>query len=363
MPQQTIIFTVFNDLTYDQRMMRICGSLSTHYDVLLVGRSFKSSKVPAEMPYRQKRLPSWFRKGKLAYIEYNLRLFIFLLFQPANAICAIDLDTIFPCYIVTGLKKIPRIYDAHELFCEMKEIVERPAIYKFWKWIERNTVPHFRYGYTVNEILAAEFRKLYSVQYRVIRNLPILKELNPVHKKGDYILYQGAVNEGRSFETLIPAMQWVDHTLIICGNGNFMSKARALVEEYRLEEKVIFKGLILPSELWQYTQNAAIGITLFDRIGDNNYYSLANRFFDYIQAGIPQLCVDYPVYRQINEQYRVALLVDDLSAENLASSLNNLLRNDVLYHELQENSFKARTMFHWQNEEKYLLDFYKQILK
>ena len=363
MRKQTIIFTVFNDLVYDQRMMRICGSLSRHYDVLLVGKRTKASKSLEKLAYRQKRLPAWFKKGKLAYVEYNLRLFCFLLFQRTNAICAIDLDTILPCYIVSGLKKIPRIYDAHELFCEMKEIVERPIIYKCWKWIERNTVPHFKNGYTVNDILASEFRKLYAVQYKVIRNLPILKDIKPRTHKGQYILYQGAVNEGRSFETLIPAMQWVDSTLIICGDGNFMSKARDLVKAYQLESKIIFKGSIVPSALWKYTQDAAIGITLFDRIGDNNYYSLANRFFDYIQAGIPQLCVDYPVYRQINEQYRVALLVEDLSPENLAASLNNLLHNDVLYHELQENCFKARTMYQWQNEEKYLLDFYQQILK
>jgi len=359
-----IVFTVTNDLNYDQRMIRICSSLTAAgYSVLLIGYTLKDSTPLAKQTYQQKRINCLFKTGKLFYAEYNIRLFFYLLFKKIDLIGAIDLDTILPCFYISKFKRVRRIYDAHELFCEMQEIVSRPFIYKVWKKIEKFTVPSFPNGYTVNDIIADEFKRMYEVNYEVIQNAPLLKEISIPVKKEKYILYQGAVNEGRSFETLIPAMQWVDHTLIICGNGNFMSKARALVEEYRLEEKVIFKGLILPSELWQYTQNAAIGITLFDRIGDNNYYSLANRFFDYIQAGIPQLCVDYPVYRQINEQFRVALLVDDLSAENLASSLNNLLRNDVLYHELQENSFKARTMFHWQNEEKYLLDFYKQILK
>ena len=141
-----------------------------------------------------------------------------------------------------------------------------------------------------------------------------------------------------------------------------MDKAKQLVKDHHLEDKVIFKGYIVPSELWNYTKDATIGITLFDKVGASNYYSLANRFFDYIQAGIPQLCVDYPVYREINGQYSVALLVDDLSPENLAASLNNLLANDVLYQELQENCFRARTIYNWQNEEKYLLEFYQQIL-
>ena len=146
MRKKTIIFTVLNGLTYDQRMMRICGSLSARYDILLVGKEDNSSKPLEKLSYRQKRLSSWFQKGKLSYIEFNLRLFFFLLFKPANAICAIDLDTILPCYLVSRLRKIPRIYDAHELFCEMKEIVTRPAIYKVWKKIEAYSVPRFRFG-------------------------------------------------------------------------------------------------------------------------------------------------------------------------------------------------------------------------
>ena len=141
-----------------------------------------------------------------------------------------------------------------------------------------------------------------------------------------------------------------------------MEQSIQLVRENNLEQKVIFLGRITPDKLFEVTTNAWIGLTFFENKGLSNYYSLANRFFDYIQAGTPQLCVDYPVYREINGQYRVALLVDDLSPENLAASLNNLLANDVLYQELRENCFRARTIYNWQNEEKYLLDFYQQIL-
>ena len=38
---------------------------------------------------------------------------------------------------------------------------------------------------------------------------------------------------------------------------------------------------------------------------------MPNKFFDYIHAGVPQLCVNYPVYREINDQYTVAVMIDD----------------------------------------------------
>ena len=172
-----IYLTVTNDLSYDQRMMRICASLSkAGYHVVLVGRKLPSSAPLPTASYSQKRLGCWFNKGKLFYAEYNLRLFIFMLFKKMDCICSIDLDTILPCLFISKLKKTKRVYDAHELFCEMKEIVTRPGIQKVWKKIERYALPQFKNGYTVNQPIADEFYKMYGVKYAVIRNVPLLKK-------------------------------------------------------------------------------------------------------------------------------------------------------------------------------------------
>ncbi|MES2431200.1 MAG: glycosyltransferase [Bacteroidota bacterium] len=358
-----IFFTVTTDLNYDQRMIRICNSLANAgYEIFLVGRKMKDSIPLSEQIFKQKRLYTFFEKGKLFYIEYNTRLFFYLLFKKMDCICAIDLDTILPCYYISEIKKTKRVYDAHELFCEMKEIVTRPAIYKIWKKIERFTVPKFPLGYTVNKPIADEFAKMYNVDYKVISNIALLRDLGNIDKKEKFILYQGAVNEGRSFETLIPAMSKVNSKLIICGDGNFMDQAKQLVKKYALENKVIFKGKVPPTELREITQQAYIGVTLFDDKGLSNYYSLANRFFDYLHAGIPQLCVNYPVYKEMNNLYPFAVLVDDISADNLANELNNLLNNENLYTMLQQNCIKAREIYNWQTEEKKLISFYRSIL-
>jgi glycosyltransferase involved in cell wall biosynthesis len=243
----------------------------------------------------------------------------------------------------------------------MKEIVTRPGIYKFWKRIETFAVPKFNRGYTVNEPIAEEFRKMYGVNYKVIRNIALLRPLESAKPNEKIILYQGAVNEGRSFETLIPAMKKVNAKLLLCGDGNFMQQAKQLVKENKLEEKVTFRGKVTPDELRTITMQAYIGVTLFENKGLSNYFSLGNRFFDYLHAGIPQLCVDYPVYRKINEALPFAVLVNDLSPKNLATELNNLLSNEVLYKSLQENCIKGRLKYNWQEEEKQLIHFYKNL--
>lgn len=363
MLSKIIILTVTTDLTYDQRMIRICSSLAgAGYRVLLVGRKTSLSVPLDTRPFAQKRISCFFEKGKLFYAEYNIRLFFYLLFKKMDCICAIDLDTILPCYFIARLKKIKRVYDAHELFCEMKEVVTRPVIYRLWKRIEKFTVPKFRHGYTVNHYIAAEFRKMYGVDYAVVRNMAMLRDIPPAIKEEKFILYQGAVNEGRSFETLIPAFKDIPCKLVICGDGNFMQQARQLVSENDLTQKVIFKGKLRPEALQLFTQQAYIGITLFENNGLSNYYSLGNRFFDYLHAGIPQLCVNYPVYQEINGQLPVAVLIDDLDQKNIARELNNLLENEVLYKNLQQNCLLARKKFNWQQEQEKLIQFYNTLL-
>ncbi len=358
----TIRFTVTNDLTYDQRMIRICSSLANAgHKAELIGRKLKSSIPLTQQSFYQKRIKCFFEKGRLFYIEYNLRLFFYLIFKKADCLCAIDLDTILPVLFCSKIKNIKRVYDAHELFCEMKEIVTRPKIYYVWKKIEEFSVPKFPNGYTVNRPIAREFKKMYGVDYSIIRNIAIKKDYESVVKEDEFILYQGAVNEGRSFETLIPAMQLVNATLIIVGDGNFYNQARTLVKKNILNDKIIFKGKAEPSVLNNFTKEASIGITLFDDKGLSNYYSLANRFFDYIQAGIPQLCVNYPAYEEINKEFEVAVLIDDLSSSNIAYHLNRLLNDKDLYSRLQQHCLKAREVYNWQNEEKKLIEFYENI--
>jgi len=358
-----IYFTVTNDLIYDQRMHRICTSLAENgYAVTLVGRKLGTSLPLTDKKFKQKRLRCFFDKGKLFYLEYNLRLFAYLLFQKMNVICAIDLDTIIPCYTISRLKRVPRVYDAHELFTELKEVITRPAIQKAWLRVERKLVPKFKNGYTVSEGISKEFQQRYGVNYETIRNMPLLKELNTIPQKQKFILYQGAVNEARGFEFLIPAMKMVDCRLVICGDGNFMAQLKELIKENNLGYKVELKGMLAPDELLSISQQAYIGIAVAENEGMNQYLALPNKFFDYLHAGLPQITMKFPEYLKINQQYNVALLINDLHPQTIAQALNNLLSDDVLHKQMQNNCLKARKELNWQNEEKKLLSFYQSLI-
>ena len=358
----TIYFTVTNDLSFDQRMFRICSSLKTAgYNIHLIGRQLTTSPPLKERTYRQTRLKCFFNGGPLFYLEFNLRLFFFLLFRKMDGVVAIDLDTILPVLFVSKLKGTIRLYDAHELFCEMKEVVERPLIHRIWSMVERYAVPKFIHGYAVNQHLTDYFKGKYNLNYQVVRNMSLFQPANDPVKREGFILYQGAVNEGRCFETLIPAMKDVQGKLVICGTGNYLDQTKALVSLHGLSDKVIFKGNVDPNELRMISSSASIGITLFEKESKNNYYSLANRFFDYVHAGTPQICVNYPAYATLNQIHCVAVLLNDVSVISISDALNRLLEDDQLWNMHHQACLKAAPEWSWQIESEVLVSLYKNI--
>lgn len=280
-----------------------------------------------------------------------------------DAVCAIDLDTILPCFLVSKLKRKKRIYDAHELFTGLKEVVTRPRIKKVWDKVEKKMVPRFPLGYTVSESIAEEFNNRYRVQYKTIRNVPLLNELPVAENKEKFILYQGAVNEGRGFEWLIPAMQLINCKLVICGDGNYMSKLKKLIAANQLEEKIVLKGMLPPDQLLEISVQARAGIAIAENTGLNQWLALPNKFFDYIHAGIPQVTMNFPEYSRINSEFEVAVLLNSTKPEEIAKAINNLLNDDVLYQKLRENCMAARKVLCWQNEEKKLLSFYQSVFE
>ncbi|CAF3882786.1 unnamed protein product [Rotaria sp. Silwood1] len=298
--------------------------------------------------------------------EYNLKLFFYLLFAKTNAICAIDLDTIISCYFASVLKRKKRVYDAHEIFTEMKEVLENKPVHWFWTTVEKIFVPKYKLGYTVNTFIREEFCRRYKRNYEIVRNIP-LKLNRPTNQQINpptipFIIYQGAVNEGRAFEQLIPAMQQVNCELRIYGKGNFFEQTKSLIRQHNVEDKVKLMGAFLPSELNNITPTALFGITIFDAEGMNQYYSLANRFFDYAMAGIPQICVDYPEYKVINNEYNIALLIDGVQSKTIATGINEMLINKELYNKLKTNCIAAREKLNWQNEENKLINYWNKIL-
>src|SRR5512133_2497571 len=89
-----ISLSVINDLVTDNRVHKVAVSLQKMgFEPVLVGRLLPESHE-VERDYPTHRMKLVFRKGFLFYLEYNLRLFFYLLKSKVDVLVANDLDTL-----------------------------------------------------------------------------------------------------------------------------------------------------------------------------------------------------------------------------------------------------------------------------
>ncbi len=356
----SVIATVINDTIYDQRMIRICTSLSQHYDVSLWGRK-KSTEATPERVFSQRRFSFLLKSGPLFYLAYNIRIFFALLVTKVDIIHAVDLDTLPACFAVSKLRKKKLVYDSHEYFTEVPELVSRPRKRAVWLKIEQLILPRIKQGITVGQMIANEYETKYNVTFTVVKNSPILQELIIEEPKEKYLLYQGALNKGRGLEALIGAMPLVDIVLKIAGSGDMDNELKEAVKNLGLEEKVTFLGMLKPAELPPLTAGAFAGINVSENLGLSYYYSLNNKFFDYIHAGLPAITNPFPEYQVLDAVHNCSVFASAVS-QDIANAVNLLLADELLYGKLKKNCLLARKELNWSIEEKKLIKLYANIV-
>jgi len=138
---------------------------------------------------------------------------------------------------------------------------------------------------------------------------------------------------------------------------------RALVANLNLQKQVKFLGFIRPEELKIMTRNALIGINVLEANSLNYYYSLANKFFDYMHAGIPHISMNFPEYKRINDEIEVAILIEELSVQKIKEAILQLTSDKNYYQQLKSNCILARDNFNWAKEEEKLISLYNKLLE
>lgn len=356
-----IIATVINDVIYDQRMIRICTTLSELYHVELWGRRKSSSNI-FEQNYHQRRFRFIINKGFLFYFFYNIRIFFVLLFTKFDVIHSVDLDTLPAGFLACIIKRKKLVYDSHEYFTEVPELVGRPFVKKVWLTIEKLLVPRVDVAITVGYNISKIYSQKYKNQFHVVRNCPEIKNHIIKPKKSGYILYQGALNMGRGLEALIVAMKTIPMKLKIAGGGDLDENLKKLVVEQQLSDKVEFLGLIKPEELIHHTSQAFIGYNVMENIGLSYYYSLSNKFFDYIHSGVPVITNQFPEYNDLNNTYNCCVFAE-ANSKDISNVINLLLDDSVKYKNLKDNCISASKELNWDIEKNKLIRVYNDLIE
>ncbi len=366
-----IYISVISDLVTDQRVHRTAYTLRGQgASVVLVGRRLSSSLPMSSRAYRTIRLKLFFQRGPMMYAWFNIRLFFFLLFKKADLLVANDLDTLLANFLVSKIRRIPLVYDSHEYFTEVPELVSRPFVQRFWKLLERSIFPKLKAVFTVNDSIADLYEKEYQVKVHVVRNIPLNDQFNqhvifheltreeaglPVDRT-IYLLQGSGINIHRGAEEAVEAMKWVDDALLlIIGGGDVIDILKKMTLDLGLSDKVKFVPKMPPTELRKWTRLADFGLTLDKDTNLNYRYSLPNKLFDYIESGLPVITTDLPEVRRIVELYDIGRIVPTLTPQYLADVMNHMKSPTAPVGKWKENVKIAAAEISWDQERERLL--------
>jgi glycosyltransferase involved in cell wall biosynthesis len=339
-------------------------------DITIIGRKRGSCCENETVPWKTRRFSMVFNRGFLFYKFYNIRLFFYLLFHRFDLLVANDLDTLFPNFLVSKLKGIPLVYDSHEYFTGVPELQHRPFVRWVWRSIERMILPKLKYFITVSDPIAEQYYFEYGIKGVTIRNCAVRSDkIEPFSRselgieQGNLLLImQGAgININRGGEELIESMSVVENVfLIMIGAGDVFEKLKRLAIEKCVSEKVRFISSLPWVEMMRYTKSADAGLSLDKNTNLNYSFSLPNKLFDYISAGIPVIAGDLPEVTRIITENTCGIIIPEITPEEIGQAISLLDSNRDLLKVLKQNAGAASELLNWERESLQVKEFYSQ---
>jgi len=312
-----------------------------------------------------------FEKGPQFYAFFNLRLFFFLLFRRCDTLLSNDLDTLLPNYLISRLKHKRLVYDSHEYFTEVPELISRPKVRAVWEKIERHIFPKLKTAYTVNRSIAEKYFQKYGVELKVVRNvsplwkpanIPSKTELGIPEGKSLLIMQGAGLNIHRGIEEAVEMMRYLENTvLILVGDGDIIPQMKEYVVRENLQEKVLFFGKRPYAELMYFTFHADLGLSLDQPTNPNYEFSLPNKVFDYIHTMTPVICSDVIEVATIVRKHDVGLVITDFNPQHMAKMLGDLLKDSPRMEELRSHCQEAAQMENWEAETEILKTIYPDV--
>ena len=300
-------------------------------------------------------------------MEYNLRLFFFLLYRRFDIYHSNDLDTLLPMWLTAFIFKKKLVYDSHEYFLGVPEIQNRYFVKKVWSSIESFIFPKLKYVFTVNESISDLYFKDYKVRPLVMRNLPNKSGLIKVKTKKDLglpdnkklVILQGSgINVDRGAEELLEAISIQDDFFLsVVGKGDVVDKLKKRCAKSDLVDKVLFVPTLPYCQMMQFTLNSDVGVSL-DKNNNINYkFSLPNKIFDYSKAEIPFVSTNLVEIRKISEEFHTGVLISSTSPESIIEGLNKAIALKESKNFIS-NIAKMNSTLNWESESVSLIKTY-----
>ncbi len=381
-----VIMAVNSDFIHDARVQKEALALTrSGYEVTVFALTLPG---PREQNHLGIRLVNP-TTGKLARFPYRLsylkaywQTLRALLKEQAEVWHGHDLEILPFVYTAARLKGGKLVYDSHELWSGYDWPGRsgglgpvRRLVWGAWLRLEKWLARRCHLVITVNRSCAREIGNRLGIQPPlVLRNCAdpaqglgspyggLRAELGLDHGE-PLVVYVGLLQEGRGLENLVHAWSGlpVGAHLAFVGRGPAESGLKNLAERARLNN-VHFLAPVRAQELPEFISGASVGVVLIEGNDLSKYYSLPNKLFEYLAAGVPVLASGLPEIRRLVEEYQVGVFADPRDPVSIRSALVGLLSGgNGSLEQLRQNALQASRYLTWQREVGLLINEYSKL--
>jgi glycosyltransferase involved in cell wall biosynthesis len=131
---------------------------------------------------------------------------------------------------------------------------------------------------------------------------------------------------GRGLEQLVDAAATFDGAdLVLLGSGPLEAALVRRARDAGSAERVHLLAPVPSDEVVDYAASADVGVSPIVPSCLNYRYSLPNKLFQYMAAGVPVVASDFPQVREVVEGSGSGVVVDTTRPELIASAVNRIL--------------------------------------
>ncbi len=356
-----------------------------------VRKAVDGFQSPGSRPGPLKRLVIALRRNRARialtnakrHMQHDFRLLKAALKTDANVYHAHDLDTLFVTWLAALLRRAKLVYDSHELWLESQRyLFEDPGLSRWTARItEKRLAGRPDLVIAVTEFRGAHMKKMYPEMKNpvIVKNCPhVIGELSDggylrtrtgCSQESTIVLYQGILSASRGLEELIEAASILGYrgldkvVFALMGTDYLHGELNDMVRTRNLEDRVHIFAPVPSEDLPEVTVSADVGMILFRNSCLNHYYSLPNKLFEYMMAGVPMIASGFPEMAAVIEGARCGLLVEPTDPVKIADALAYMAANPRERVEMGARGRNAAiTEYNWSHQEGVLLDSYRSVL-